>query len=279
MTDTLLLKFLYRTTPGRAILKILVHPQVSKIAGWYLSSGFSRFLVPYYISKYKIDMRGIDVPEGGFSSFNAFFTRKRRAHKRSARPDCLISPCDGFLSCLSIKRGTVFDIKHTKFTIESLLQDKELADEFYNGTALVFRLTPANYHRYSYVADGRIKNVRKIEGVLHCVRPVATKTFPVFAENSREYQVIETERFGKMVQMEVGALLVGKIANDAHYEEESIVWAGDEKGYFEFGGSTIILLFKEGVLDMDKSLSKRKDANGEVPVRMGEVVAKLRRES
>ena len=252
MKDTLLLKFLYSTTPGRAVLKTLVNPGVSKAAGWYLNSRFSRFLVPYYISKYNIDMRNIDVPKQGFRSFNAFFTRKRIVHKKSLRPDCLISPCDGFLSCMPIKRDCIYDIKHTQFTIESLLQDKELAQEYNNGTALIFRLTPANYHRYSYVADGTVKELRRIEGVLHCVRPVATATLPVFAENTREYQVIDTERFGKMVQMEIGALLVGKISNDKKYEQGSIVWAGDEKGYFEFG---------------------------EIPVRMGHVVAKLHQDA
>ncbi|MCI5855954.1 MAG: phosphatidylserine decarboxylase [Agathobacter sp.] len=277
MKDTLLLRLLYRTVPGRALLKVLVSPWISRLAGRFLSSGASRPLVSYYISRYHIDMRGIDIPENGYTSFNEFFTRSRRAHKRSARPDCLISPCDGFLSSMTIRQDTLLDVKHTKFTLQSLLQDDALAENFRNGTALIFRLTPANYHRYSYAADGRVCWSKKIPGVLHCVRPVATRTFPVFTENSREYQVIETDRFGKMVQMEVGALLVGKITNDPQFDAESIVWAGDEKGYFEFGGSTIILLFQEGVLEMDTSLARRRDANGETPVRTGEVIARLHR--
>ncbi len=277
MGDTLLLRFLYRTAPGRVVLKVLVSPWVSKAAGRFLNSGASRPLVPYYIAKYHIDMRGIDVPENGFASFNAFFTRSRRAHKRSARPDCLISPCDGFLSCMTIRRDTLLDVKHTKFTLQSLLQDDALAENFVNGTALIFRLTPANYHRYSYAADGSVCWNKKIPGVLHCVRPVATCTVPVFTENSREYQVIDTDRFGRMVQMEVGALLVGKITNDPQFDAESIVWAGDEKGYFEFGGSTIILLFQEGILEMDSSLERRRDANYETAVRAGEVIARVRR--
>ncbi len=89
--------------------------------------------------------------------------------------------------------------------------------------------------------------------------------------------MIDTDRFGKMVQMEVGALLVGKITNDPQFDAESIVWAGDEKGYFEFGGSTIILLFQAGVLEMDSSLERRRDANYETAVRAGEVIARVRR--
>jgi phosphatidylserine decarboxylase len=276
MKESLLLRFLYRTVPGRAVLKLLVTPRVSRLGGRFLNSGLSRPLIPYYIEKHRIDMRGIEIPEGGFCSFNAFFTRKRKNHRKSGRPDCLFAPCDGFLSWTFVKRGTVFDIKHTAFTLESLLQDKVLAEEFAEGIAFIFRLTPANYHRYCYVADGRILTVRKIPGVLHCVRPVAVRTLPVYAENSREYQVIDTDRFGRLIQMEVGALLVGKITNDAHREEGSIVWCGDEKGYFEFGGSTILLILKGGVIAPDESLAKRTDANGEVPVRMGEVIARIK---
>jgi hypothetical protein len=210
MKESLLLSFLYRTVPGRAVLKLLVNPRVSRLGGRFLNSGLSRPMIPYYIAKYGIDMRGIEIPE----------------------------------------------------------------EEFAEGIAFIFRLTPANYHRYSYAADGRILTVRKIPGVLHCVRPVAVRTIPVYAENSREYQVIDTDRFGRLIQMEVGALLVGKITNDAHREEGSIVWCGDEKGYFEFGGSTILLILKGDVIVPDESLAKRTDANGEVPVRMGEVIAR-----
>jgi phosphatidylserine decarboxylase len=274
MKDTLLLRFLYRTVPGRAVLKLLVTPRVSRIGGKFLNSGLSRPLIPYYIAKHGIDMREIEIPDGGFDSFNAFFTRKRKSHRKSGRPDCLFAPCDGFLSWMSVKRGTVFGVKHTAFTLESLLQDEALAGEFADGIVFIFRLTPANYHRYSYAADGRIQTIRKIPGVLHCVRPVAVRTFPVYAENSREYQVIDTDRFGRLIQMEVGALLVGKITNDAHREAGSIVWCGDEKGYFEFGGSTILLILKGGVVASEESLAKRQDANGEVPVRMGEVIAR-----
>ena len=114
---------------------------------------------------------------------------------------------------MDIEKDSEFTIKHTRYSVEDLLQDKSLAARFEGGKALVFRLTPANYHRYCYPAEGRVLSEKKIPGVLHCVRPVALCSVPVFAQNSREYQVIRTERFGTMVQMEIGALLVGKITN------------------------------------------------------------------
>lgn len=269
-----MLRFLYRTVPGRMILKLLVQPGVSKAAGWFLSSGASGWMAPYYIRKYKIDMSGIKIPEGGFPSFNAFFTRTRKGEVCGKAENELISPCDGFLTPVEISKDIVLDIKHTKFSLEDLLQDRKLAEKFYDGTALIFRLTPANYHRYCYVADGKTLCDRKIPGKLHCVRPIAVRTIPVYTQNSREYQVTRSENFGLITQMEVGALLVGKIKNHKKASQFRNVRAAEEKGYFEFGGSTIIVLLQKDAVCVDESLYERQNEDGEIPVHMGESIAK-----
>lgn len=273
MRESAVLQLLYRTVPGRMILKILVQPKVSKAAGLFLSSGASKRIVPYYIRKHKIDMSNIEIPSGGFSSFNDFFTRKRKTTCFDTSDGHLISPCDGFLSVVRIKEDTVLDIKNTRFTLEELLKDDELAGRFGGGVALVFRLTPAHYHRYCYAAGGKLVRYRKIRGVLHCVRPIALRTVPVFAQNSREYQVLGTECFGTVVQMEVGALLVGKIRNDRSAFQAGHAEKGREKGYFEFGGSTIIILLQKNAVRMNKNLYKRRNSSGEIPVHMGEYIA------
>ena len=274
MSDTLSLRFLYKTTLGRAILKVLVQPKISKAAGVVLSSGLSRYLVPYFMRKNEISLDDIEIPKGGFKSFNDFFTRKRKNACLEVAEDRLISPCDGFLSLIKIKEDTVYDVKNTKYSLSDLLQDDELAEQFQDGIAMVFRLTPANYHRYCYPAKGEIVSERNIPGELHCVRPIALRTIPVFVQNSREYQVVQTERFGKMVQMEVGALLVGKIENHSRIAGETEVFAGEEKGYFEFGGSTIILLFQKDTIRINRKFCS-KDF-GEVPVKMGDLIAKIK---
>ncbi|MCM1257315.1 MAG: phosphatidylserine decarboxylase [Roseburia sp.] len=274
MKDTLILRFLYRTVPGRMTLKILVHPWVSKAAGCFLSSKASRFLVPYYVKKNHISLENIAVPVGGFSSFNEFFTRKSNTEGEFiTRQGCVISPCDGFLTPVEIKNGRVFDIKNAEYSLEDLLKSHSLGEKFKDGMAFVFRLTPANYHRYCYAVSGKISASRRIEGVLHCVRPVALRTFPVFVQNSREYQVIRSENSGIMVQMEIGALLVGKIKNHRFSSKTKKVYAGEEKGYFEFGGSTIVLLFQKDTVFVKEELYQRLDDNGEIPVRTGENVA------
>lgn len=276
MKESLSLRFLYGTFPGRVILKLLVHPTVSKAAGRFLSSGASKWIVPHYVHKHKINMNNIEIPPEGFSSFNEFFTRKRRKERFDAAPGHLISPCDGLMSLIKIKGTTVLDIKNTRFTLADLLKSHKLAEKFREGTALIFRLTPADYHRYCYAADGNILLHRKIRGKLHCVRPIALRTVPVFAQNSREYQVIKTKEFGTMVQMEVGALLVGKIQNSSSASPYGCVQKGEEKGYFEFGGSTIILLFQNHKIHVCNKLYNRQNGNGEIPVHKGELVAEAK---
>ena len=118
---------------------------------------------------------------------------------------------------------------------------RRLAAEFDGGLCLVFRLCVDNYHRYHYFDDGSKGRNMFIPGRLHTVRPIALRNLPVFVENSREYTVMDTENFGRAIQMEVGAMLVGKIANN---HEEHEFKRGEEKGCFLYGGSTVILLLK-----------------------------------
>lgn len=270
MKDSISLRFLYRTVIGRAILKLLINPAVSKPAGFLLSTRFSKLFIPHFIKKNNIDLTDIEIPFGGFGSFNDFFTRVRKTAVPKPAIAQLISPCEGFLTHLEIKKDIISNVKNTTYSLSDLLKDDKLAEIFENGTALIFRLTPANYHRYCYAADGNILRHEKISGKLHCVRPIALRTLPVFVQNSREYQLIESDSFGSIIQMEVGALMVGKISNHISEVQDQRVLAGEEKGYFEFGGSTIILLFQQGAVSIKKDLFDRKDAFDEIPVQIGD---------
>ena len=273
MKDSVLLSFLYDTVPGRILLRPLIGKRVSVLAGRLLSTRASALVIPYFIRKHKISMKGIAVPENGFSSFNDFFTRKKSKAPSVPGKDYLMSPCDGLLTVLDITKDSVLLVKGSNFTLESLLQDKELAERFTGGRALIFRLTPTHYHRYCYPAEGEIAGEKRIEGKYHCVRPIALRRFPVFSENAREYQVIHTKRFKDMIQMEVGAMLVGRISNKKHSPGEYKVEAGEEKGCFEFGGSTIILLFQKDALRLRKDLLNS-DKEKEIPVKIGSIIAR-----
>lgn len=178
-------------------------------------------------------------------------------------PGAFCSPCDGLLSCFEIAPDSVFRVKHTEYSLPRLLESDETAEAFSGGTALVFRLTPSHYHRYCFNDGGRVTVEKDIPGILHCVRPIATEAFPVYIRNSRSYCVIESENFGTMVQMEVGALFVGRIKN---HPVSGPVRRGDEKGCFEFGGSTVIMLVQKGALVLPEALF----SGEEFPVVLGE---------
>ena len=271
--DTLFIRFLYHTIPGRGILKMLIKPLISKKMGAFFNSRFSGWLVPLFVKKNRVNL--LEYEKKNYHSFNDFFTRRRQADQIDITPDHLISPCDGYLSVYSIKKDSIYWIKHIKYDLEQLLEDRELADHFAGGWCLIFRLTPQNYHRYCYICNGIRKKSTKIEGKLHCVRPTAYTSVPVFVENSREYAEIEPDYGGRMVQMEIGALLVGKIHN--HLSNPKVM-QGQEKGYFEFGGSTIVLLLERNRVKIKKEIRDCSLQEQEMEVRMGEKIGVIRKE-
>lgn len=272
MKESILIKFLYRTILGRIILKILVNPFVSKVSARFLSSSFSGWLVPWFIKKNGIDMTYYQVPEKGFSSFNDFFTRKIKNKYIEKSNNELMCPCDGLLTVAEINKDAVFHIKHTSYNLREMLRSKQLADEFEGGTAFIFRLTPAHYHRYLWAASGKLKYMKHINGVLHSVQPVCHEKTKVFIQNTREYAVVSNAVIGNIIQMEVGALLVGKISNRRVYRNQ-VVKGGGEKGFFEYGGSTIVLLIK-GKAELADNIKDRYVLGAEIPVIIGEQLIK-----
>ncbi len=268
-----MLKFLYQTILGRALLKLLIQPCISKMAGRFCDCRLSKYMIPAFIKKNQIAME--DYEERSYGSFNQFFCRKIKAGKREIdfEKDALIAPCDGLLSVYPIRQGLVVPVKLSRFGIADLLQDEQLAKEYDGGTCLIFRLCVDHYHRYVYPDYGTKSENRFIPGVLHTVRPIALREEPVFVENAREYTVLHTENFGDMVQMEVGAMLVGRIRN--HHGRANIQ-KGQEKGYFEYGGSTIILLIKQGRAVFSERCYKLTEQGKECAVRQGQRLNKKR---
>lgn len=238
-----LLSFLYTNIFGRMLLKPLIQPQVSKLAGRYLSSAHSKWLISKFIERNEINM---DIyEECDYSSFNDFFTRKIKPDCRPVPEDLdvLISPCDCLATVYPIQENTTFSIKNTEYTLRSLLRSPRLAKRFRGGYAYVLRLTVEDYHRYLYSVSGKQSKNYHIDGTYHTVNPIANDYLPIYKENTREYTIIHSKEFGDVLQMEVGALLVGKISN---HKQSTVVTRGEEKGFFEYGGSTIVVLTQKG---------------------------------
>ena len=260
------LNFLYKNPVGRAILRLLRAKWLSVLAGAYLNTRLSKFLIKPFVRKNSIDLS--EYESDNFTCFNDCFCRKIKPGNRPIDEDkyALISPCDGLLSVYRAKEGAVYPVKQSEYTLESLLKNSELAREFSGGYIYVFRLCVNHYHRYCYPATGKKGGNTHIKGTLHTVRPIALECRPVFTENSREYTVIESDDFGRMVQMEVGAMLVGKIKN---LHGEKFVQKGEEKGMFLYGGSTVILLTGEDPPPKPEYL-KNTENGTETPVKQGE---------
>ena len=264
-----LLGVLYGSVIGRMLLRPLVAPAVSKLAGKFLSTRLSCFLIKPFIRKNGIDMQPFEPVEYG--SYNEFFSRKIRPEMRpiDGQPQHLIAPCDSKLTVLPIDGNCRLWLKHTEYTVESLLKNKELAQKYAGGYALVFRLTVDDYHRYCYVCDGIKEDNVHIPGVLHTVNPIANDYYPIYKENSREYSILHSGEFGDILMMEVGALLVGRIVN--HHGKASVV-RGQEKGYFQFGGSTVVLLIQPDHVKIDDDILENSRLHIETIVRMGEKI-------
>ena len=269
--DEKLLHFLYDTIPGRLLLRPLVGRTVSRLAGRFLDTGLSKPLIKPFLRAGNIDLSEY-LPEE-YGCFNDCFTRRIKPELRPLPEDpaVLMAPCDGRLTVLPVTGGAIFPVKQSRFTLADLLGSTDLARPFRGGMCLVFRLCVDDYHRYCYFDDGvKGRNVF-LPGKLHTVRPVALAAVPVFTENCREYTLMQTAHFGLAAQIEVGAMLVGRIENR---DGPGPVRRGAEKGRFLYGGSTVIVLLRKNAAVLDPAILEASGQGRETKVRMGQAIGR-----
>lgn len=258
----------YGNSLGRTCIKPFTSPVVSRFVGACLDSRLSVLLAIPYKMMFRLDM-SVYKPKV-YSSYNEFFTREIKPECRpiDVEAGSLIAPADGKLSLYPISENLQIRIKHSEYSISSLLKSKELAEQFKNGYAVVIRMTGDDYHHYCYVADGTKGKNHYLNGMFHMLHPVVREQIPVYKENAREFCRIRTKYFGELIQMEVGAMMVGRICNQD--QEITEVSKGQEKGHFAYGGSTIVVLVKENTVDFDEDLLENSKENIETLVKMGE---------
>ena len=262
------IRFAYGTTLGRILAKgILCRKFVSQIYGAWQKSPLSRGKVKKFMAQYHISVE--DCTEKEFPDFNAFFTRQRKHYQDQTAEGQLPAIADSKLLALPISEGSIFEIKGVPYTVAELLENETLAKEFVGGFCLIFRLAPDDYHRYVYPDAGCQEKTVSIDGVLHTVNPIGG-SLGVYRRNARRYTQLHTKHFGDVVQMEVGALLVGRICN--HNETPAQVSKLEEKGYFEYGGSTVILFLKKDAAVIDEDILIHSAQGIETKVRIGEKI-------
>ena len=245
------IRFLYNTRTGRILLKtVMYRKSFSNLYSTYEKSPLSKRKVKKFVRKFHISTA--DCEQKKYRNFNDFFTRKRLKYLNGTTPDELPAIADSKLTVYSIDEGVRFSIKNSTYSVGELLENPAYAARFSGGLCLVFRLTPDDYHRYVYPDSGTQEPTLKIKGILHSVNPISADN-NVYVRNSRQWTVLHTEHFGELVQIEVGAMLVGKIRN--HYCYGGAYFSKlDEKGYFEYGGSTVVLLIPKGVVQIDEDI-------------------------
>lgn len=262
--------FLYKTIPGRIILKMITKPIISKTFAILINSKISKIYIKRFINKNKIDMTKYKKEK--YNSFNDFFTRNvnNPTPKKEINKKLLISPCDAKLMIYEITDKLTINVKNSTYSIQSLIKEKP-NQNYKNGKCLVFRLSPDDYHRYHAFDNQTIQNTKKIKGKLHTVNPISYETHKVFTENQREVSKITTENFQEIYQIEIGALNIGKIHNTTKKNLKKY----EEKGYFSFGGSTIILLFQKNAIIIDEDIEKNSQKGIETKIKYTEPIGKI----
>lgn len=261
--------FLCSSPFGRFLYNLTLFLQVPKIIGAFLRSPLSKFFIKGFVKKNNIDMSAFAGVK--FKSFNDFFTRKDNSRKPELSPEILISPCDSALSVFNIEENSTFKIKGFDYTLKDFFETDEFDKTFSGGNALIFRLAATDYHRYCYIDSGSLEKNHFLKGKLYSVQPVCCRTFKVYTKNRRSWTILHTQNFGDVAQVEVGAFSVGGIKN--HHENYSFS-KGEEKGYFDLHGSTIVMLFRKNTIKLDEEILAQTANCKETTVKYGQPIGK-----
>lgn len=243
----------------------------SHLYGVFQKSRFSRRKIGKFIQVYQVDTSEFLEPIDSYRSFNDFFIRKLKSGARPIVPghDIAILPADGrYLAYENIADSLGFTVKGKKFCLESLLQDPKLAKHYASGSILIGRLAPVDYHRFHFPVSCLPGPAKEISGHLYSVNPIALKKrVSILCENKRVITPLKTKQFGTVLFIEVGATYVGSI-HQTYLPDEPYA-KGDEKGYFSFGGSCVIVLFEPGAIVFDRDLVDASQRGIEVFAKMG----------
>jgi len=263
------LVWFYTNPVGEATLWALAKRKiVSAFAGNKMNQASSTKRIPSFVEEFDIDMSTSKKEK--FNSFNDFFSRELKSNARPVDTSATIaaSPADGKILVYSDIRKSDFIIKGYRFDLFSFLNNAELAQNYIDGSAAIIRLAPFDYHRFHFPVSGSISSTTLITGDYHSVNPLALREMTeIFCLNKRAVSNISSPLFGNVVMVEVGATMVGTILQTY---TEKLAQKGAEKGYFKFGGSTIVLLFEKDKIHFDEDLLIHTLSGYETEIKQGE---------
>lgn len=266
------MRWTYGNPFGRLALELLVkRPFFSRWYGWRMNRPASARKIRPFIRTYELNVAEFADPPYSFRTFNEFFYRRLRADARPIDPDpnVVVFPADarhlGFSDASQI--DGVF-VKGQKFNLARLLGDAELANRYARATVVLSRLCPVDYHRFHFPVAGKASETILLNGPLYSVNPIALRRNLAYLwENRRTLTMLTTESFGTVLMLEIGATNVGSIRQTFRPGQ---IAKGDEKGYFEFGGSSTLLLFEPGRVQLAEDLLERSRHQTELYARVGD---------
>lgn len=267
------MRWTYCNPFGRLALEALVkRPIFSRWYGWRMNRSISKRKVLPFIRTYGLDVNEFADPPESFRSFNEFFYRRLKPNARpiDADPNAVVFPADG--RHLGFPDASKIDgvfVKGQRFDLARLVGSAELATRYAHGAVVLSRLCPVDYHRFHFPLAGRASETRLLNGPLYSVNPIALRrNLGYLWENRRTLTTLETEKFGTVLLLEIGATNVGSIVQT--YQSGKTVAKGDEKGYFRFGGSSTLLLFEPDRIRLADDLVEQSCNQCELYARVGD---------
>ena len=264
--------WLYNNPVGELSLQAVIKRKFA--SEWYgkrMDKPGSVSKIAPFIRKYHINMN--DFQKKDYKSFNDFFIRELKpgAREIDTGKNVVISPGDGKILAYEDIEYQNFIVKGYRMNLHNFLRNDSLARVYAAGSLILLRLSPADYHRFHFPVGGKLSPMVKIKGDYYSVNPIALRQdIRIFCENKREYQIIASKKFGNVLMSEIGATFVGSIVQ-SHRGDTAV--KGREAGYFKFGGSSIILLFRKGKINIDADLLRNTRNHLETQVLMGEHIA------
>lgn len=266
------MRWTYCNPFGRLALEAFVkRPLFSRWYGWRMNRTVSRAKVLPFIATYGLDPKEFADPCESYQTFNQFFYRRLKPSARPVDPadDAVAFPADarhlGFADAAQIEG--VF-VKGQRFDLPRLLGDASLAAKYAHGAVILSRLCPVDYHRFHFPVAGKASAAKLLNGPLYSVNPIALRRRLAYLwENRRTLTVLDTERFGRVLMLEIGATNVGSIVQTY---AAGAVKKGEEKGYFEFGGSSTLLLFEPNRIRLADDLVANSLQQRELYARIGD---------
>lgn len=278
-----MVEWLYQTDSGKGVSSIACKASISKIYGAIQDTPFSRRKIAPFIANFNISMDEY-LPEEGrnslspYSSFNKFFIRRFKEGRRSFQENesemAAFSEARYF-GYSSVQDEERFPVKGCFLSSKALLQNSLWEETFQDGPLLLARLCPVDYHRFHYPDDGIILDDYRVAGLLHSVNPIALKAKQdILITNERHVTILETKNFGKLAYIEVGAICVGRIVQSKKLVKGERFKRGEEKGYFLFGGSTVIVIGEKGKWTPSEDILNYTKKGMETYLHLGMTVAK-----